>query len=344
MIDTEMSEKLESVAESRNILLSASPHIRSEESTRRIMWTVSASLAPAAVWAVYFFGWGSALVMASGVISAVLTEALIEMIFKKPVTIGDGSAFLTGLLVAFVLPSNCPVYVPAVASFVGIGLAKMVFGGLGQNIWNPALIGRAFVQFAYPQYVSLSRWPFGRGAVAAVEAVTGASPLSEEVLQSRFSGVSHYSYLDLLFGRIPGCLGEVSKVLLILGGLYLIYRRYVNWRVPVFYIATLAIFVYVFPGKKMPSQGFFEGDFAYHILSGGLILGAFYMATDMVTTPITNGGLVAFAIGCGLLTGIIRQYGGYPEGVCYSILLMNTATPMIDRVFKTKVFGGARNK
>ena len=339
-----MNQTSESAVESRSILLSASPHIRSGESTRRIMWTVSATLAPAAAWSVYFFGWRSAIIIGSGIVSAVLSEALIELVFKKPVTIGDGSAFLTGFLVAFILPSNCPVYVPAVASFVAIAFAKMTFGGLGQNIWNPALIGRAFVQFAYPQYVSLSEWPFGRGGIAAADAITSASPLSEEALRSSLSDVSHYEYLDLFLGKIPGCLGEVSKVLLILGGLYLIYRRYVNWRIPFFYIITLAIIVFVFPGKKIASQGFFSGDFVYHVFSGGLILGAFYMATDMVTTPMTNKGLIVFGIGCGVLTGIIRLYGGYPEGVCYSILLMNTATPMIDRIFRVRVFGGGKRK
>ena len=156
--------------------------------------------------------------------------------------------------------------------------------------------------------------------------------------------INIYNYFDLVIGRVPGCLGEVSKVLLILGGLYLIHRRYVNWRVPFFYILSVAALVYIFPGKKIASQGFFHGDVLYHVFSGGLILGAFYMATDMVTTPLTNGGLIIFGIGCGLLTGIIRLYGAYPEGVCYSILLMNTATPLIDRMCATKVFGARKKK
>jgi len=345
----------------KNILLSASPHIRSGESTRRIMWTVSATLMPAAIWAVYFFGIGSALVLAVSIISAVFTEAAVEKIFKAPLTVGDGSAFLTGVLVAFVLPPNCPLYVAAVASFTGIAVAKMAFGGLGSNIWNPALIGRAFVQFAYPQYVSLSEWPIGKSAASAagamkasaigisgsgqaVHAVTQASPLSDTALGTTLSDSPMYGYFDLVTGTIPGSLGEVFKIWLIIGGIYLICRRYVNWRVPFFYILTVAVLVYVFPGKKISSQGFFSGDVIYHIFSGGLILGAFYMATDMVTTPITNKGLIVFGIGCGVLTAVIRLYGGFPEGVCYSILLMNTATPLIDKIIQPKVFGGGKKK
>lgn len=341
--DTKEKGSIDSSITAQSVLLAVSPHIRSVETTQRIMWTVSATLAPAAAWAIYFFGWNAARVIAVSIMSAVLTEALIEAIFKKPITISDGSAFLTGLLVAFTLPSSCPIYVGAVASLIAIAFAKMAFGGLGSNIWNPALIGRAFVQFAYPQFVSLSRWPLG-GSVGPVQAISSASPLSYSALKTTLGGLPAYEYFDLIIGRIPGCLGEVSKVLLILGGLYLIYRRYVNWRVPFFFIASLAIFVYILPGKKIPSQGFFNGDVLYHIFSGGLILGAFYMATDMVTTPLTNKGLIAFGIGCGLLTGIIRLYGGYPEGVCYSILLMNTATAMIERILKPKVFGARKKK
>jgi electron transport complex protein RnfD len=178
----------------------------------------------------------------------------------------------------------------------------------------------------------------------ALHAVTQASPLSETALQAAVTDSPMYSYFDLITGTVSGCLGEVSKILLIIGGFYLIYRKYVNWRVPFFYILTVAVLVYLLPGKKIPSQGFFSGDVMYHVFSGGLILGAFYMATDMVTTPITNKGLITFGIGCGVLTAVIRLYGGYPEGVCYSILLMNTATPLIDRIFQPKVFGARKKK
>ena len=306
------------------------------------MWSVALALAPAAAAAVVLFGPSALAVMATSIVTAVATEAVIQKLRGQPVTVSDGSAFVTGLLLAFVLPSTAPLYVPVVGSFVAIAIAKQCFGGLGYNIWNPALIGRAFVQLAYGAKVSLSAWPAPRwcamadgGAATGCDGLTQASPL--------FKGAEcvEYDYLDLFLGYVPGCLGETCALALIIGGVFLIVRGYVDWRVPVFYIGAAFILAAVLPAKEHVAKNLahLDGSPLYHTLAGGLMLGAFFMATDMVTTPLTKTGMAIFGAGCGILTMLIRFYGGYPEGVCYSILLMNTATPLIDRWCKPKVYG-----
>ena len=367
----------------RPLLVTSSPHIRSAESIPRIMWTVSATLIPAMAWAVYVFGPRALFVTALGILTAVATEAAIQRLQRKPVTIADGSAFLTGLLVAFVLPVHMPWYVIMMASFFAIAIVKQAFGGLGCNIWNPALMGRAFVLAAWAAIVTVGGgWPTAfwytrkqatepKAATAeakAVDAVTAATPLTKvkETLRDfnagRRGGLAAPTSAanaretvasiqaktdtplgDLALGFTGGCIGEVSAVALLLGGIILIGCGYVKWHVPAFFIATVALLGWALP---IPVQGegaryfvWFAGRPLFEIFAGGLFLGAFFMATDMVTTPVTRKGLVVFAIGCGILTSVIRRYGGYPEGVAYSILLMNTATPLIDRYTKPKVFG-----
>ena len=369
------------------LLVSSSPHIRDAESVPRIMWTVAAALGLPAVAGVVLFGLNALVVILVSVATAVATEALIQKLSGQKVTVSDGSAFVTGLLLAMVLPSSVPaldadgeattrllpLYVPIVGSFVAIAIAKHCFGGLGHNIWNPALVGRAFVQVAWASEVSLSAWPAPRW-IDPPDAITQASPL--------FKGRDfvEYLHLELLCGNVPGCIGETCAIALILGGVFLIIRSYVNWRVPVCYVVTAALMVALLPppgwwesadvmylvgnpfyrdlGYSLPDalrgcedidvgrwQAIGEavavmgGAVLYHLLAGGLMLGAFFMATDMVTTPLTNKGLCIFGIGCGVLTVLIRFYGGYPEGVCYSILIMNTATPLIDRWCRPKVVG-----
>ena len=306
------------------------------------MWSVALALAPAAAASVVLFGPSALAVMAASIVTAVATEAVIQKLRGQPVTVSDGSAFVTGLLLAFVLPSTAPLYVPVVGSFVAIAIAKQCFGGLGYNIWNPALIGRAFVQLAYGSKVSLSEWPAPRWCtmltgetVGGYDALTQASPL--------FKGGENieYEYVDLFLGTIPGCLGETCALALVVGGVFLIVRGYVDWRVPAFYLGTAAVLAAALPGREWIEDSVPQlvGNPGYHILAGGMVLGAFFMATDMVTTPLTKTGMAVFGAGCGILTMLIRFYAGYPEGVCYSILLMNTVTPLIDRWCKPKVFG-----
>ncbi|MEW6357535.1 MAG: RnfABCDGE type electron transport complex subunit D [Planctomycetota bacterium] len=330
--------------EEKDLIVGTSPHIRSAENVSRIMWTVAATLAPAGLWAWYWFGFTALRVVAFSVIAAMATELVIQkFMLRVPVTLRDGSAVVTGLLLAYVLPANAPWYVPVVGSFIAVGIGKHAFGGLGYNIWNPALVGRAFVQFAYPQHVSLALWP------THPDGTTHASPLMRKIAEGATAG--GWDLGDLFLGRIPGCIGEVSALLLILGGAFLIWRGYVRWQLPLSYILTVYLLTIILPSKStmMPFTGAVAesgrtafqiwGEGLYHIFAGGLILGALFMATDMVTSPLTIKGQVIFGLGTGLLTILIRLYGGYPEGVCYSILIMNTAVPIIDRYTKPKKYG-----
>ena len=357
------------------LLVSVSPHVRHPDSTAKIMWSVVFALLPAAAWGVWVFGYPALVVLAISTGSAILIEAFLEVVFRKPLTIADGSAAVTGLLLGMILPSNAPWFVALVGSAIAVAIAKQAFGGIGYNIWNPALIGRAFVQVAYPAAVSQAAWPKAQvpsiiaqlfpvksafslslSGGLSFDSLTAASPLSIAALKEAFlQSTSMYRLTDLFLGLVPGSIGEVSKLALLAGGIFLIARNRVNWRAPVFYILTFAILTFALPGDKIPGHGYLHIlDAAnltlhtrltlYHVLSGGLLIGAFFMATDMVTTPITNRGLMIFGIGCGLMTAVIRLYGGYPEGVCYSILLMNTATPLIDRFTRPKVFGERKRK
>ncbi len=320
------------------LIVSSSPHVRARGGIPLIMWTVVLTLIPAGAVGTIVFGYYVLVVAAASVATAVATEALIQAARKKPITVSDGSAFITGLLLAYVLPPNVPLYVAVVGSFVAIGVAKQTFGGLGCNIWNPALVGRAFVQVAYPAHVSMAEWPILKAghfltSNIHVDAVSRATPLVAG------AAAKQYGYLQLFLGRHPGCMGETSAAALIAGGLVLITLRHVDWRVPLCYIGTVAFLSWVLPAR---GQGWLSGDPLYSVLSGGLMIGAFFMATDMVTSPLTAKGMAIFGMGAGIMTVVIRLYGGYPEGVCYAILLMNTATPLIDRYCRPRVFGGSQ--
>lgn len=326
----------------KKLIVSASPHIRGADSTSSIMWMVVKMLIPAGIMGVVIFGLYSLYVITVCVVTAVLTEAICNILRKRPVTIFDGSAVITGLLIAYTLPPTVPLWVSVIGTVFAIAIVKHTFGGLGNNIWNPALAGRAFLQVSFPNYIN-SGWLNHRQISdgvndfvnRGVDAITRATPLVQEVSEKV------YSHLDLLTGNTPGCIGEVSAVAIVITGLYLIYRGYVDWIVPAGFIGTVALLSYVLPTSI---DTVWANDPLYHILAGGVMLGAFFMATDMVTTPLTRKGLLVFGIGCGLLTVLIRFYGGYPEGVCYSILIMNTATPLIDRFTKPKLLGGKGGK
>ncbi len=304
-------------------IMSSSPHVRSSESTARIMRDVIIALLPATAFGVYIFGLNALWVVLSCVAAAMLTEALLQKLMNKRITVSDGSAALTGLLLALNLPPAVPLWIPILGSVFAIAIVKQCFGGLGHNFINPALAARAFLLVSWP--TAMTTW-----TIPGADAVSSATPLAALKLGGELS-----SYSDMFLGNIGGCIGETSAIALILGGLYLIARRVIDPRIPMVYIGTVALLTWV-----AGPQGMFTGDALYHILGGGLMLGAFFMATDYTTSPMSVNGKMVFAAGCGILTSVIRLWGGYPEGVSYSILLMNLVVPLIDRAFLPKRFGG----
>jgi electron transport complex protein RnfD len=329
----EISSKEIEVKESQ-FTVSASPHIRCEESISKIMWNVNIALVPAVLFSIFYFGVPAFVNIAIGAISAVAFEYLVEKFRKKRITAFDGSAFLTGLLLAMSVSPSMPPYMVAVGSFIAIVIAKHSMGGLGFNIFNPAHIGRAALMVSWP--VAMTTWT---KMTTSIDVVSSATPLNILKQQGYGKLIETFGsqgamYKAMLFGTRNGCIGETSTILLIIGGLYLIYRGYISWQVPVCMILTVGILTWAFA-----STGLFTGDPLFNMMAGGLILGAFFMATDMVTIPITIKGQIIFAVGAGIITSLIRLLGGYPEGVCYSILLMNAVTPLIDRFVKPKEFG-----
>ena len=306
-------------------IVCVSPHLHKDESVSKIMWMVVISLIPAGVAGVFIFGLDALWVILLGIVSALIAEGIMQLFTKRKVTILDGSAFLTGLLLAYNLPPKVPFWMPIIGSFFAIAIGKQVFGGLGQNIFNPALTGRVFLMASWPKYMTAFTKPLN------FDAVTSATPLAVLKEGKVLENVSNW---NLFWGVRGGCIGEVCIFALLLGALFLFIRGYISWHIPIPYIVTVILFTYIFG-----PQGLFSGDWLFHILSGGLILGAFFMATDYVTSPLTRKGQVIFGIGCGLITAIIRLWGGYPEGVSYAILMMNAATPIIDRYTKSRIYG-----
>ncbi|MBW7996753.1 MAG: RnfABCDGE type electron transport complex subunit D [Candidatus Glassbacteria bacterium] len=345
-----------------NLKVSSSPHIYTAESIPRIMVAVVLSLVPAAAGAVYFFGLHAAMLIALAAGSAVGVEALCQKVRGVPVKINDFSAAVTGVLLAFNLPANVPWWMAIVGSAFAIVVVKELFGGLGYNIWNPALAARAFLLASWPtSMISSTDFPAPRDGTLSglqLDSISQSTPLQfiknvisplldkpEEATRAQLEAVrgaleqmQGLDYvLSLFWGRVGGVIGETSVALLLIGAIYLLIRGYIDWRVPLGYIGSVAVLAWVFAGP----EGYFTGNAAVHVFSGGLILGAFFMATDMVTTPVTRKGKWIFALGCGVLTMLIRIKGGYPEGVSYAILLMNTATPLIDSYTRPKIYGGS---
>jgi electron transport complex protein RnfD len=308
-----------------NLIVSTSPHLHKDESISKIMWMVVVSLIPAGIAGAAIFGLSALRVILLGIISAVIAEVILQLLTKRKMTVLDGSAILTGLLLAYNLPPKVPFWLPIVGSFFAIAIGKQVFGGLGQNIFNPALAGRVFLMASWPKYMTTFTKPL------SYDAITSATPLAM-LKEGKF--FEKIPYLDLFLGNRGGCIGEVCILALLLGALFLLYKGYISWHIPVTYVATVAVFTYMFAAKSL-----FTGDWLFHILSGGLVLGAFFMATDYVTSPLTRKGQIIFGLGCGLITAIIRIWGGYPEGVSYAILMMNAATPMIDRYTRNRIYG-----
>lgn len=356
----------------------SSPQIRGSLSTGKIMLYVILALLPAAIWGVFQFGPYALLVLAVSVAASVLGEGLVCLIRKKN-TLSDGSAVLTGLLVGMNMPPSVPIYIPVTASLVSVIVFKAVFGGLGCNIINPALGGRLFAFFSWSSAMFSFQTPraFLSAATGTADAVTSATPLT--VLKSaapEYAGAVAnemellplkqypvtvwdtavtdrmnawldqsfcYGYFDAFFGMKGGCIGEISAFLLLLGGLFLLGKRIIRWEIPVAFIGSFALLVWIFGGLRA-GTGFFSGDPLYQILTGGLMLGAFFMATDMVTSPFRSGSMLLFGVGCGLLTFLIRFYGSFPEGVSLAIVFMNLTVPMLDRLFVPRRFGIKRKK
>lgn len=299
----------------------SSPHLHARGSTRRIMLDVIIALCPAVFAAVYFQGGYTLLLILAAVVSAMAGEALIQAIFKRPLSLGDLSAVVTGILIAFNLPPTAPVWMPVIGGLFAMIVVKGCFGGLGHNFINPALAARAVLMASWPVRMTAFTVP------GALDAATGATPLA---LMKSGATDQLPSLWDMFAGNIGGCLGEISALALLIGAAYLLIRKVIDWRIPVCFIATVALMAWIFAGADMVLP---------HLLTGGLMLGAFFMATDYVTSPVTLWGRVIMGVGCGLITSVIRLFGGYPEGVSYSILLMNCVTPLIERVTRPRLYG-----
>lgn len=312
--------------------ISGSPHVHSDESTKRIMWRVNLALVPALLVAICFFGLNALLISLISVASCVLFQWLIEkFILRQPTTIGDGSAIVTGLLLAFNVPATASMlWIVVIGALVAIGIGKMSFGGLGKNPFNPALVGRVFLLISFP--VQMTTWPQVGGLFPmTLDVTTGATPLG--ILKEEGMAGMPQAW-DLFLGHIGGSLGEVSALAILIGAIYLLCKKIISWHIPVAFIGT----AFVFSGILwlINPEGFL--DPVSTILTGGIMLGACFMATDMVTSPMARSGQLIFGFGCGLLTIIIRNWGAYPEGVSFAILIMNSVTPLLNRWCKPKRF------
>jgi electron transport complex protein RnfD len=329
------------------LVISPSPHVFAKRDTSRIMGDVLIALLPALAVSVWVFGWQVLAVTVVSVASCMVFEWLIQKyLLKGPATIGNLSAVVTGVLLAFNLPAGIPLWLVMLGAFVAIAVAKMTFGGLGKNPFNPALVGRVFLLIAYP--VQMTTWPAvtsfagAMGAGGAVDAATGATPLALAKATLKGGGsvadvMTQLNINDLLVGFKGGSFGEVAAVALLLGGLFLLFRKVISWHIPVAVLGTMAAFSAILwavnPTQFMPPM--------FHLLTGGAILGALFMATDYVTGPMTHRGAIIFGVGIGLITIIIRVWGAYPEGMSFAILIMNAVVPLINKYVRPTLFGGA---
>jgi len=331
---------------SNRLIVSSPPYLKTGETAHCLMFDVFVASIPIVAASAFFFGPRALWIIFLSVSSAVLTEALIQILFKAPgfrfrpflynfltnddITVLDGSALVTGLLLAFTLPPGSPFWMPVVGSFVAVAIGKQVFGGMGYNIFNPALVGRAFILAAWPGKatsftgtISWGAWAHSLGINPTswvIDGISTATPLTLLKLQGQATPP-----LDLIIGSVPGSLGETSAIAILFGAAYLLYKGTISWHIPVSFVGTVFLLSFVLGGNPV-----------FHIFAGGLLLGAFFMATDVVTSPVTKWGRFVFGAGAGVVTLLVRIYGAYPEGVCYSILLMNALTPLIDRyTFRT---------
>ena len=329
------------------LVVSGSPHVFSKDSVDRRMWGVVLALMPAVAYSVYLFGLGSMVVLLTSVLGCVLTEYLLQrFVMGGKMTITNGSAVITGLLLAMNLPSNLPIWIILIGCLVAIGLGKYAFGGLGQNIFNPAILGRVFLLISFPQ--QMTSWPLPMvnrttyldattgatylgqmkvGAMSSLDTSTGASAVNAV----SDSVVENLTLVDAFIGNMGGSLGEMSAVALIIGGLYMLICGIISWHIPVSIIATVMLFAWGVGADPMMS-----------VLSGGVMLGAIFMATDYVTSPMTRRGMIVYGVMIGVITMVIRQWGAYPEGVSFAILIMNGFTPLINKLIRPRRFGERR--
>ncbi|MFC0876005.1 RnfABCDGE type electron transport complex subunit D [Saccharicrinis sp. FJH2] len=322
------------------ITVAPSPHVHSGDSISKNMYYVLLALIPAFAVSIFNFGLGSIVVMAISVASCLVFEYVIaKYILKTEPSITDGSALITGVLLAFNVPSNLPFWIIIIGALVAIGVAKMSFGGLGNNLFNPALVGRVFLLISFP--VQMTSWPIpGADRLAYTDVTTGATPLA--IIKEGLANGDSYtsllgklpSYIDMLFGYTGGSAGEMAAAALILGLIFMLWKKVITWHIPVSIIGTVAIFTSLLYYLGAPSA-----DPIVHLLSGGLMLGAIFMATDYVTSPMSNKGMIIYGIGIGVITVVIRVFGAYPEGISFAILIMNAFVPIIDMYIKPKRFG-----
>ncbi len=326
------------------LLISGSPHIHDKCSVRSVMFGVVIAMVPAMMVSFYFFGLDAARVILISVASCILFEYLIQRyLLRQPSSITDGSAIVTGVLLAFNVPSNLPVVIILIGALVSIGIAKMSFGGLGKNPFNPALVGRVFLLISFP--VQMTSWPVPQPIFSSkiTDAITGPTPLgilkeglaANRTVQEVIAGSGFPSYIDLLTGNQGGSLGEMSAIALLIGGLYMLLRKIITWHIPVAYTGSVLLFA----GILWLIDPTMYVNPLFHLITGGMMLGIFYMATDMVTSPMTPNGQLIFGAGAGVITLLIRVWGAYPEGVSFAILIMNAFVPLINRSFKPKRFG-----
>ena len=321
------------------LIASSSPHIRSNEDTRSIMLDVIIALLPALAWSVYCFGWKALLLTAVSVVSCVFWEWAYRKLMKKSNMVGDLSAVVTGILLSFVCPVDLPWWAVIIGAFFSIVVVKQLYGGIGCNFLNPALAGRAILLASYA--TAMTTWTLPTSKVDTV--VSTATPLAimKEGTVEKFTELTaNYSVADMFIGRVGGSLGEVSALALLLGGAWLLIRKVISWHTPVAFIGTVAILTLISAPAGIDNVQYM----LYNVFGGGLMLGAIFMATDYATSPVTKPGQLIFGIGCGLITCFIRRFGSYPEGVCYSILIMNCTTWLLDKYIRPTIYGAVKKE
>ena len=318
------------------LIVSPSPHLHTKTSTKSLMRDVVIALLPAVVVSVLFYGWSAMLVLSTSVASCLLVELFItRFLLKKPSTIADCSALVTGILLALNLPTTTPWWVVFIGAVVAIGVAKMTFGGLGQNIFNPAIVGRVFLLISFPTY--MTDWTRPQGFIGGnLDALTGATPLGV-AKEGGVAAVSSLDYCDMLFYNIGGSAGEISAIAILIGFAYLLVRKVIKPYITLSILVTVAVFSDIF-WLIDPTQ---YTDPVFNLLTGGMMLGSIFMATDYVTSPMSKMGGIIFGIGIGVITMLIRYFGAYPEGVSFAILIMNSVVPLINKKFHTKKYGRA---
>ena len=320
------------------LIASSSPHIRSNENTRSIMLDVIIAMLPALVWAIYNFGFKALISVAVSVVACLFWEWLYRKLLKKPQTIGDLSAVVTGMLLAFVCPPELPWWTLVIGAFFSIVVVKQLYGGIGCNFLNPALAGRAFLLASYATW--MTTWAIPQIRPDVTSAATPMAIMKEGTEEAFTTLMSNYSIGDMFLGKVGGSLGEVSALCLLVGGVYLLIRKVISWQIPVAYIGTVAILTLIAAPAGIDNVQYM----LYNVFGGGLMLGAIFMATDYATSPVTKPGQLIFGLGCGLLTCFIRRFGSYPEGVCYSILIMNCTTWLLDKYIRPTIYGAVKKE